>query len=96
MINFRIIKPNLQATPAPIKMADIQREESFRTAIKNQKRRLSATKIEKRNSITETGESIFYVVFLVAKLLYKSKCPSVCMYVCLSVRFREKRDFLGP
>ena len=23
--------------------------------------------------------------FLVAKLLYKSKCPSVCMYVCLSV-----------
>ena len=23
--------------------------------------------------------------FLVAQLLYKSKCPSVCMYVCLSV-----------
>ena len=22
--------------------------------------------------------------------------PSVCMYVCLSVRFRGKRDFLGP
>ncbi len=26
----------------------------------------------------------FYYIFLVAKLLYKSKCPSVCMYVCLS------------
>ena len=35
------------------------------------------------------------VFFLVAKLLYKSKCPSVCMYVCLSVRFRGKRDFLA-
>ncbi len=34
--------------------------------------------------------------FLVAKLLYKSKCPSVCIYECLSVRFRGKRDFLGP
>ena len=40
-------------------MADIQRDESFRTAIKNQKRRLSATKIEKRNSITETGQEIW-------------------------------------
>lgn len=36
-------------------MSDIQREESFRSAIKNQKRRLSATKIEKRNSLTDTG-----------------------------------------
>lgn len=37
-------------------MADIQRDESFRSAIKNQKRRLSATKVEKRNSLTaETG-----------------------------------------
>jgi len=33
-------------------MSDIQREESFRSAIKNQKRRLSATKVEKRNSLT--------------------------------------------
>ncbi len=30
--------------------------------------------------------------FLVAKLLYKHQCPSVC----LSVWFRRKRDFLGP
>ncbi len=33
--------------------------------------------------------------FLVAKLLYNYLCPSVCMYVCLSVRFRGKRDFLS-
>jgi len=32
-------------------MADIQRDESFRSAIKNQKRRLSATKIEKKNTL---------------------------------------------
>ncbi len=25
-----------------------------------------------------------YIYFLVAKLLYKYKCPSVCMYVCMS------------
>jgi hypothetical protein len=37
-------------------MSDLQREESFRSAIKNQKRRLSATKIEKRNSLTDTGK----------------------------------------
>ncbi len=41
------------------------------------------------------------MIFLVAKLLYKSKCPSVClsgcMYdVCISVRFNGKRDFLVP
>ncbi len=35
-------------------------------------------------------------VFLVAKLLYKYLFPSVRMSVCLSVRFRGKRDFLGP
>ena len=41
-------------------------------------------------------------VFLEAKTKYK--CPSVrmsvhisvCLSICLSVRFREKRDFLGP
>jgi hypothetical protein len=42
-------------------MAELQRDESFRSAIKNQKRRLSATKIEKRNSLTaETSEATFY------------------------------------
>ena len=33
------------------------------------------------------GIRYFYprcLTFLVAKLLYKSKCPSVCLYVCLS------------
>jgi hypothetical protein len=41
-------------------MAELQRDESFRSAIKNQKRRLSATKIEKRNSLTaETSEATF-------------------------------------
>jgi hypothetical protein len=41
-------------------MAELQRDESFRSAIKNQKRRLSATKIEKRNSLTaETSEELF-------------------------------------
>ena len=33
--------------------------------------------------------------FLVAKLLYNLKCPSVCMYVCLSETFWGKRDFLS-
>ncbi len=28
---------------------------------------------------------ISFLFFLVAKLLYKSKCPSVCMYVCMAV-----------
>jgi hypothetical protein len=37
-------------------MAELQRDESFRSAIKNQKRRLSATKIEKRNSLTDPGQ----------------------------------------
>ncbi len=36
------------------------------------------------------GDSI-YLDFLVAKLLYRY----LCLYVCLSVRFRGKRDF-GP
>ncbi len=35
-------------------------------------------------------------IFLVAKLLYKSKCPSVCPSVCPSTTFRGKRDFHGP
>ena len=34
----------------------------------------------------------FGLLFLVAKLLYKSKCPSVRM----STTFRGKRDVLGP
>ncbi len=38
--------------------------------------------------------------FLVAKLHYKYEFPSirpyVRPYVCLSIRFRGKRDFLGP
>ena len=34
-------------------------------------------------------------LFLVAKLLYKYQCPSVRKFVCLSVMFREKRDFLS-
>ena len=33
---------------------------------------------------------------LVAKLLYKSKCPSVCPNVRMPTTFRGKRDFLGP
>ena len=35
-------------------------------------------------------------LFLVAKLLYKSKFPSVCTSVRMSTTFRGKRDFLGP
>ncbi len=34
--------------------------------------------------------------FLVAKLLYRRSWPSICMYDSLYVRFRGKRDFLGP
>ncbi len=34
--------------------------------------------------------------FLVAKLLYKSKCPSVCMSVSMSVRFRGETWFSKP
>ncbi len=34
--------------------------------------------------------------FLVAKLLYNYLCPSVRMSVRPFVRFRGKRDFLGP
>ena len=34
----------------------------------------------------------WWIIFLVAKLLYKSKCPSVCPLIT----FRGKRDFLGP
>ncbi len=34
--------------------------------------------------------------FLVAKLLYKYKCPSVCPSVCPSTTFRGKRDFSAP
>ena len=36
--------------------------------------------------------NVYVNFFLVAKLLYKSKCPSAC----LSTTFRGKRDFLGP
>ncbi len=41
------------------------------------------TLVIKETSITETPVQI--CIFLVAKLLYKSKCPSVHLYVCLSV-----------
>ncbi len=52
------------------------------------------------SNILDQGYRIFvgnnnmggYLFFLVAKLLYKSKCPSVCP----STTFRGKRDFLGP
>ncbi len=37
--------------------------------------------------LEEKGQFLFS-----SKLLYKSKCPSVCM----SVRFWGKSDFLGP
>ncbi len=42
----------------------------------------------------ETGERLenLSFKFLIAKLLYKSKCPSVRM----STTFMGKRDFLGP
>ncbi len=33
---------------------------------------------------------------LLAKLLYKSKCPSFCLSVCMSLRFRGKRNFSAP
>ncbi len=38
---------------------------------------------------------LFFNLSLVAKLLYKY-CLFVCSSVCPSVRFRGKRDFLGP
>ncbi len=47
---------------------------------------------EKQDTSEVLDNSKQVKLFLVAKLLYKSKCPSVCP----STTFREKRDFLGP
>ena len=57
---------------------------------------MSVLSLERQTWESEKKMFVQFKDFLVAKLLYKSKCPSVCLTVCLSVRFRGKRDFLGP